>query len=219
MDIIVCLKWTPDTSEADLAVAGGGKDIKKDDLDYDLNEWDRFAVEEAVRIKEKLGGKVTVVSVAPEEAEEMLRESLARGADEAFQVWDEAFDGSDSFAIARILAAFIKQRSHDLILTGTLADDDCAGQVGGMLAAMLGIPSFNPCLGIDFQDSKVKFKRELEGGLYEAIEMDLPALLAVATGLNEPQVRHQSVRSAKWQVWKYHLWKSATSAWMRPSWN
>ncbi len=195
MDIIVCLKWTPDTSEADLAIDGGGKEIKKDDLDYDLNDWDRFAVEEAVRIKEKLGGKVTVVSVAPEDAEEMLRESLARGADEAFHVWDEAFEGSDGFAIARILAGFIKQRPHDLILTGTLADDDCAGQLSGMLAAMLGIPGATLVSGIDFEDAKVKFKRELEGGLYEAVEMDLPALLAVATGLNEP--RFVSIRAVR----------------------
>jgi electron transfer flavoprotein beta subunit len=195
MDIIVCLKWTPDTSEADLAIAGGGKEIKKDDLDYDLNDWDRFAVEEAVQIKEKLGGKVTVVSVAPEEAEEMLRESLARGADEAYHLWDEAFEGSDSFATAQILAAFIKQRPHDLVLTGTLADDDCAGQVGGMLAAMLGIPSATLVSGIDCGNGKAKFKRELEGGLYEALEMDMPALLAVATGLNEP--RFVSIRAVR----------------------
>ena len=140
MDIIVCMKWVPDTSEADLAIATGGKDIKKDDLDFDVNDWDRFAIEEAVQIKEKVGGKVTVVSVAPEEAEEMLRESLARGADEAFHLWDDAFEGSDGFAIARITCAVHQQRPIDLILTGTLADDDCAGQLGGMLAAMLGIP-------------------------------------------------------------------------------
>jgi electron transfer flavoprotein beta subunit len=195
MDIIVCLKWTPDTSEADLAIAGDGKDIKKDDLDYDLNDWDRFAVEEAVRIKEKLGGKVTVVSVAPEEAEEMLRESLARGADEAYQVWDEAFKGSDGFAVARILANFIKERPYDLVLTGTLAEDDCAGQVGGMLAAMLDIPSSTLVSKIELQGGAVKFNRELEGGLYEAVEMDLPALLAVATGLNEP--RFVSIRAVR----------------------
>lgn len=195
MDIIVCLKWTPDTSEADLAIAGGGTEIKKDDLDYDLNDWDRFAIEEAVRIKEKLDGKVTVVSVAPEEAEEMLRESLARGADEAYHVWDEAFVGSDGYAVARILANFIKERPCDLVLTGTLADDDCAGQLGGMLAAMLGIPSATLVSNIEFQGSTVKFNRELEGGLYEAVEMDLPALLAVATGLNEP--RFVSIRAVR----------------------
>lgn len=195
MDIIVCMKWVPDTSEADLSVDRDGKDIKKDDLDFDVNDWDRFAVEEAVQIKERMGGKVTVVTVAPEEAEEMLRESLARGADEAFHLWDEAFEGSDGFAVARILSQFIKQRPHDLILTGTLADDDCSGQVGGMLAAMLGIPGATLVSRIETQDRNIKFSRELEGGLYEAIEMDLPAMVSVATGLNEP--RFVSIRAVR----------------------
>ncbi|MBI4962934.1 MAG: electron transfer flavoprotein subunit beta/FixA family protein [Desulfomonile tiedjei] len=195
MDIVVCMKWIPDTSEAELAVDSGGKDIKKDNLDYDINDWDRFAIEEAVRIKEKVGGKVTVVSVAPEDAEEMLRESLARGADEAYHLWDDTFEGSDGYAVSRILAQFIKGRPHDLILTGTLAEDDGGAQVGGMLAAMLGLPSSALVSKIVIQDSKVTFNRELEGGLYEAVEMDLPAVLAVATGLNEP--RFVSIRAVR----------------------
>jgi len=195
MDIIVCMKWIPDTSEAELAVDSGGKDIKKDNLDYDMNDWDRFAIEEAVRIKEKVGGKVTVVSVAPEDAEEMLRECLARGADEAFHLCDDAFEGSDGYAVSRILAEFIKARPHDLIVTGTLAEDDGGAQVGGMLAAMLGLPSASLVSKIEVQDSMVTFNRELEGGLYEAVEMDLPALLAVATGLNEP--RFVSIRAVR----------------------
>jgi len=195
MEIVVCVKWRPDTSEADLTIGSGGKDIKKDGLDYDINEWDRFAIEEAVQIKEKMDGKVTVVSVAPEEAEEMLRECLARGADEAFHLWDDAFEGSDGYATARILAGFIKGRSYDLILTGTLADDDCGGQVGGMLAAMLGIPSSTLVSKIEVEDGKITFNRELEGGLYEAVEMDLPALVSVATGLNEP--RFVSIRAVR----------------------
>jgi electron transfer flavoprotein beta subunit len=195
MDIIVCVKWVPDTSEADLVIDKQGRDIVKDDLDYDANEWDRFAVEEAVQIKEKLGGTVTVVSVAPEEAEEMLRESLARGADAAFHLWDEAFEGSDAAGVARILAAFVKGRACDLLLTGTLADDDCGGQVPGMLAAMLGVPSATLVSKIVADGGKLSFNRELEGGLYEAIEMDLPAVVAVATGLNEP--RFVSVRAVR----------------------
>ena len=195
MDIIVCLKWVPDTSEADLAIDSGAKDIDKDDLDYDINDWDRFAVEEAVQIKEKVGGKVTVVTVAPEDAEEMLRESLARGADEAFHLWDDAFEESDGFAVATILAKFIKDRPCDLILTGTLADDDCSGQMGGMLAAMLGVPSATLVSAIAFDGGKVTCNKELEGGLYEAIEMDLPAALSVATGLNEP--RFVSIRAVR----------------------
>jgi electron transfer flavoprotein beta subunit len=195
MDIIVCTKWTPDSSEADLTIASGGKDIKKDDLDYDLNDWDRFAVEEGVRIKEKHGGKVIVVSVAPEESEDMLRESLARGADEAYQLWDDSFDGSDGFGIASILASFIKSKSFDLVLTGTLADDDCAGQLGGMLAAMLEVPYAGLVSQLEFNNGSVRFHKELEGGLYGSEEVDLPAVLAVATGLNEP--RFVSIRAVR----------------------
>jgi electron transfer flavoprotein beta subunit len=195
MDIIVCAKWVPDTSEAELTVESGETEIEKDDLDYDINDWDRFAVEEAVRIKEKVGGKVTVVSVASEDAEEMLRECLARGADEAFLLWDESFEGSDGFATARILARFIKDRSFDLILTGTQADDDCAGQLGGMLGAMLDVPGAALVHKIDVADGKVGILKELEGGLSESLEIDLPAVVSVATGLNEP--RFVSIRAVR----------------------
>ncbi|MCL5125721.1 MAG: electron transfer flavoprotein subunit beta/FixA family protein [Deltaproteobacteria bacterium] len=195
MNIIVCMKWIPDTSEADLTVSPGAKDIKKDDLDFDMNDWDRFAIEEAAQIKEKVGGKVTVVSVAPEESEDMLRECLARGADEAFQIWSDEMEGGDGYATASVLASFINGRPHDLILTGTLAEDDGAGQLGGMLAEMLGIPSATLASRIEVQDKKVAFVRELEGGLYEAMEMDLPCLIAVATGLNEP--RFVSIRAVR----------------------
>lgn len=195
MNIIVCIKWIPDTSEADLTVAAGARDIKKDDLDHDINDWDRFAIEEAVQIKEKTGGKVTVVCVAPEDSEETLRECLARGADEAFQVWSEEMEGGDGYCAASILSNFIKARDYDLVLTGTLAEDDGAGQVGGMLAAMLDIPSSTLVSKIEVQDKKTTFLRELEGGVYESLEMDMPCLLAVATGLNEP--RFVSIRAVR----------------------
>ncbi len=195
MNIIVCMKWTPDTSEADLTVSTTAKDIKKDDLDYDMNDWDRFAIEEAAQIKEKVGGKVTVVSLAPEESEDMLRECLARGADEAFQIWSDQMEGGDGYATASVLSQFIKGRPHDLILTGTLAEDDGAGQLGGMLAAMLDIPSATLVSKIEIKDQKASFVRELEGGLYESMEMDLPCLIAVATGLNEP--RFVSIRAVR----------------------
>jgi electron transfer flavoprotein beta subunit len=195
MKIIACMKWIPDTSEAELSIASNGKDIKKDDLDHDLNDWDRFAIEEAVQLKEKYDGEVTVVSVAPEDAEDMLRDCLARGADEAFQIWDDAFDGSDGFVVAKALASFIQKRPFDLVLTGTLAEDDAGGQVGGMLAAMLGTPSATLVSHIEIADKKATFRRELEGGLYEKIEMELPAVISVATGLNEP--RFVSIRAVR----------------------
>ena len=195
MDIIVCIKWAPDTSEADVALDSDEKDIETGDLDYDINDWDRFALEEAVQIKEKAGAKVTVVSVAPEDAEQMLREALARGADEAVHLWDDAFEGSDGFAVASILASFIKSRSCDLVLTGTQADDDCAAQMGGMLAAMLNAPNASLVHKIDVDNGKAQIVRELEGGLSEALEIDLPAVISVATGLNEP--RFVSIRAVR----------------------
>lgn len=195
MDIIVCEKWIPDTSEADLTIAKGEKDIDKGDLDYDVNDWDRFAVEEAVQLKEKSGGTVTVVTVGPEDAEEMLRESLARGADEAVHLSDDAFEGSDGFATAKILSTFIKDRSCDLVLMGTLADDDCAGQLGGMLGAMLGVPAVCLVHSIEIMDGKAKVVKELEGGVSEELEIDLPAVISVATGLNEP--RFVSIRAVR----------------------
>jgi electron transfer flavoprotein beta subunit len=104
-------------------------------------------------------------------------------------------EGSDGYAVAAILAKFIKDKPHDVILTGTLADDDGGGQVGGMLAAMLDIPSSTLVSKIEFKDATVKFNRELEGGLGESLEMNIPALLAVATGLNEP--RFVSIRAVR----------------------
>lgn len=195
MDIMVCVKRVPDTSEAELAIAKDGKDIQKGDLDYDINDWDRFAVEQAVQMKEKAGGKVTVVTVGDDEAEEMLREGLARGADEAFLLSDEAFEGSDGYATARILASFIKQRSCDLVLTGTLADDDCGGQLGGMLAAMLGVPVATLVHKLDMKDHGITVTRELEAGLSETLDIDLPAVVSVATGINEP--RFVSIRAVR----------------------
>lgn len=195
MNIIACVKWVPETSEADLSLDKGGMDIKKEDLDHDINDWDRFAVEEAIRIKEKVGGKVTVVTVAPDDAEEMLRESLARGADDAFALWDDSFTGSDGYAVSSILASFIKSKPYDLVVTGTLADDDCAGQVGGMLSAMLGVPCATLVNKLEAQEGALIVQRELEGGLSEEFEIDLPAVVSVATGLNEP--RFVSIRAVR----------------------
>jgi electron transfer flavoprotein beta subunit len=195
MEIFVCMKYAPDTSEADIEISKDGRDIKKDDLDFDMNNWDRFAIEEAVQLKEKHGGKVTVVTVGQEEAEEMLRECLARGADEAFLLCDEAFEGSDGFAVARILAKFIRDRKWDLALTGTLADDDGAAQVGGMLAALLDAPGATLAYDLQVEEGKINLKRELEGGLSEKVVIQTPAVISVATGLNEP--RFVSIRAVR----------------------
>ena len=187
MNIIVCVKRVPETTEADLSIDKSGKDIDKSGLVFDLNEWDSYAIEEAIQLKEKLGGTVTVISMGGEESNESLRKCLAMGADDAIRLMDPTFSGSDGSATAKILSEAIRNTPYDLILTGTQAEDDGYGQVGVVLAELLGIPHAALVNRLEVQDKKVKAHRELEGGLEEVFEINLPALLTVQTGINEPR--------------------------------
>jgi len=187
MNIIVCVKRVPETTEADISIDKSGTDIDKSGLVFDLNEWDSYAIEEAILLKEKVGGTVTVLTLGGEESNESLRKCLAMGADEAIRLTDPAFIGSDGFATARILAEAIRKIPYDLILTGTQAEDDGYGQVGVAMAELLGIPHAAVVNRLEVQDRKVKAHRELEGGLEEVCEIDLPALLTIQTGINEPR--------------------------------
>ncbi|MGZ5433951.1 MAG: electron transfer flavoprotein subunit beta/FixA family protein, partial [Thermoanaerobaculia bacterium] len=139
MEILVCVKRVPDSAENEISVAPGGSDIRRDDLTYSVNEWDNYAVEEAIQIAEREGGNVTVVSVGDAEAEEVVRREMAMGAAQGLLLTDAAFDGSDGLGIATILKAAAQKGQYDLILTGAQADDGAA-QVGGMLAALLDWP-------------------------------------------------------------------------------
>jgi electron transfer flavoprotein beta subunit len=187
MNIIVCIKRVPETTEADITINKSGKDIDRSGLVFDLNEWDSYAIEEAILLKEKLGGTVTVLTMGGEESNESLRKCMAMGADEALRLSDAGFAGSDGLATARVLAAAIRKIPYDLILTGTQAEDDGYGQVGIALAQMLGIPYAAVVNRIEVQEKKIKVNRELEGGLEEVFEIDTPALLTIQTGINEPR--------------------------------
>jgi electron transfer flavoprotein beta subunit len=187
MNIIVCIKRVPETTEADVFIDKSGKDIDKSALVFDLNEWDSYAIEEAILLKEKLGGTVMVISMGGEESNESLRKCLAMGADDAIRLTDPAFNGSDGFATAKILAEAIRKIPYDLIFTGTQAEDDGYGQVGVALAELLGIPHAALVNRLEVQDKKVRVHRELEGGLEEVVEIDLPAVLTIQTGINEPR--------------------------------
>ena len=187
MNIIVCVKRVPETSEADILIDKSGKDIDKSGLVFDLSEWDSYAIEEALLLKEKLGGTVTVLSIGGEDSNESLRKCLAMGADHAVRLTDPAFERSDGFATARILAEAIRRIPYDLILTGTQAEDDGYGQVGVTLAELLGVSHAALVNRLDVQDKKVRVNRELEGGLEEVLEMDLPSVLTIQTGINEPR--------------------------------
>jgi electron transfer flavoprotein beta subunit len=187
MDIIVCVKHVPETAEADIRIDSTGKAIEKSGLVFDINEWDDYALEEAVQIKEKFGGTVTAVTVGPEETDSTLRKCLARGADKVVRLTDPKFEDSDSYAIAKILSKVIKTLPYNIILAGSQADDDGYAAVGPMLAELLGIPHATMVKKIELNDGVAKVNQELEGGLEEVIELKLPAVLAVQTGINEPR--------------------------------
>jgi electron transfer flavoprotein beta subunit len=187
MEILVCVKRVPDTAENEIEVAAEGKDIKRDDLVYSVNEWDNYAVEEAIQIVERAGGSVTVVSVGDEETEEVVRREMAMGANNGILLSDEAFEGSDGRGIATLLKAVVEKGNYDLILTGAQADDG-AGQIGGMLAAMLDMPYASVVNTLEvLDDKKLKVGREIAGGNIEMNEIDLPCVLSIQTGINEPR--------------------------------
>jgi len=153
MEILVCVKRVPDTSENEIEVNRDGTDIERDDLVYSVNEWDNYAVEEAIQIRDKVGGSVTVVSVGDEEAEEVVRREMAMGADKGILLSDDTFEGSDGKGVASIIKAEVEKGYYDLIMTGAQADEG-AGQVGGMLAAMLDWPYASLVNLIEIVDDK-----------------------------------------------------------------
>ena len=187
MEILVCVKRVPDTSENEIQVNGKGTDIERDDLVYSVNEWDNYAVEEAIQIRDRVGGSVTVMTVGDDESEEVLRREMAMGADTGILLSDDAFEAADGRGIASILKAAVDKGKYDLIMTGAQADDG-AGQVGGMLAAMLDVSYASLVNVIEVAgDKKIKVGREIAGGNQEMNEMDLPCVLSIQTGINEPR--------------------------------
>ena len=187
MNILVCVKRVPDTAENEIRIRSDGSDIERDDLVYSVNEWDNYAVEEAIQIRDKVGGSVTVVTVGDEESEDILRREMAMGADTGILDNDGAFEGSDGRGIASVLKAEVEKGSYDLVLTGALADDG-AGQVGGMLAAMLDWPYASVVNKIEVaSDKQLTVGREIEGGNQELNEIELPCVLSIQTGINEPR--------------------------------
>jgi electron transfer flavoprotein beta subunit len=185
VEILVCVKRVPDTTENEIQL--DGSDIDRDDLVYSINEPDNYAVEEALQIVAKAGGNVTVATVGGEDDEEVLRREMAMGAKRGVLISDEAFNGSDGRGIATILKAYVRKNHYDLILTGVQADDGAA-QVGGMLAAMLDYPFASLVTSIEPLDGKkLKISREIESGNKEVHEIELPCVLSIQTGINEPR--------------------------------
>jgi electron transfer flavoprotein beta subunit len=187
VEILVCARRVPDTSENEIELNSAGNDIERDDLVYSINEPDNYAVEEALQIVARVGGNVTVATVGGEDEEEILRREMAMGANHGVLITDEAFSGSDGRGIATILKAFVQKNTYDLILTGVQAEDGGA-QVGGMLAALLDYPFASLVNSVEVLDGKkLKISREIEGGNKEMSEIDLPCVLSIQTGINEPR--------------------------------
>jgi electron transfer flavoprotein beta subunit len=187
MEILVCVKRVPDTAENEFELNSAGNDLDRDDLVYSVNEWDNYAVEEAIQIVDNVGGSVTVVTVGDDDSEEVLRREMAMGANNGVLLSDDAFEGSDGKGIAAILKAEVEKGKYDLIFTGAQADEG-AGQIGGMLAAMLDLPYASLVNKIEvINDTTIKVGREIEGGNQEMNEIQLPCVLSIQTGINEPR--------------------------------
>ena len=187
MNIIVCLKQVPDT-ESQIKIGSDEKSIVTDDIKWVMNPYDEFGVEEALRLKEKFGGEVTVVGLGPKRVTETIRTALAMGADKGVLISDDALEGSDSIATAKALAAAIKDLDCDLIFTGQRGIDDDTGIVGAGIAEFLGIPQLSLIVKVDVaEDGKsVTVTRPVEGQAL-VIESSLPALITAQKGLNEPR--------------------------------
>ena len=203
MNVVVCIKQVPDTEGA-IGIDSIRTTTKKGNLPLVVNPYDLFAVEEAVRLKEKAGpSQVTVVSMGPPSAQDALRHCIAMGADRGLILCDESLDGSDSYATAIALAKVVGQLQGDLVLCGQRALDTECGQVGAVIARTLGIPLVSAVVGIESCDDgrKLRVQRKLDKGAREIVEVALPVLLTVEIGSTKPRpLQLRSVLAAKKKV-------------------
>ncbi len=197
MKTVVCVKQVAVLGD-EIEFTDDERDVDPDYLERSLNEWDVSAVEEALRIKEAVGeGEVVVVTVGDDESEEALRRCLAMGADRAIRVTAEGVDDADPLTVARGLAAVARREEPDLVLTGVQSSDSVQAATGVMLAELLDLPRVAVVskVSVDAGARRAEVHRELEGGLLDVVEVDLPALLTIQTGINEP--RYANLRAIK----------------------
>jgi electron transfer flavoprotein beta subunit len=189
MKIIVCIKQVP-KKDAPLTIAGSW--VKESDIGFELNEPDGYALEEALRLKEKHGGEVVVLSLGPDRVRLAIKEALAKGADRGIHIADDHFAQFDPLGAAKVLATAIAQEKCDLVLTGLQSDDHGFGQTGVLLAGLLNFPHATLIMQIEVKDGQMKLKRELEAGWFQMIECPLPAVLSIQSGINK--VRFASMK-------------------------
>jgi electron transfer flavoprotein beta subunit len=184
MKIIVCIKQVP-AKDSTLRLSEDSRWIREGDLSFEMNEPDAYALECALQLKEKHGGEVVVVSIGPARVQQTIREALAKGADRAIHITDEPASHVDSFGAARLMAEAIRKDGFDLVLTGLQSDDLGFGQTGVILAELLGIPHATIIMEVQAEQGKLKVKRELEAGWFQWVEMPLPALLTIQSGISK----------------------------------
>ena len=183
MKILVCIKQVPQ-KDAPLKLNESGSWIRED-VSYEVNEPDAYALEEALRQKEKHGGEVVVITAGPARAQQVLREGLAKGADRAIHLEGDAFVGLDAYNRAKAFAAAIKAETFDLIFTGLQSDDYGFAQTGVVLAELLGWSHATIIMHIEKRDTGMRVKRELEAGYFQYVDMPLPAVLTIQSGINK----------------------------------
>ncbi len=205
MKILVCMKQVPQ-KDAPLKLNEGGTWIRED-VSYEVNEPDAYALEEALRQKEKHSGEVVVITAGPARAQQVLSEALAKGADRAIHLEDDKFVGLDALNVAKAFAASIKDEQFDLIFTGLQSDDYGYAQTGVLLAQLLGLPHATIIMQIDKNDAGIKVKRELEAGFFQFVQMPLPAVLTIQSGINKlryatligiKQAKNKPMRKVTW---------------------
>jgi electron transfer flavoprotein beta subunit len=208
MKIISCIKAVPDPSSR-LIINESKNWIKDADLTFVASEADNYAIEEALRLKEKRGGEVVVISMGGEESARVLRSGLAMGADRAIHLLDPKFKGSDEFTVAAAIAKAIeKDGGADLVLAGVQSDDLGTGMTGTMMAEFLGVPHATVVVGVDGDGKTLKVRRELEGGMNETVELPVPALLTIQFGINQPRYASlKGIMAAKKKEFK--TWSAA----------
>jgi electron transfer flavoprotein beta subunit len=191
MKIAVCIKQVP-TREWQPRLNEARTWIREQDASYEMNEPDAYALEEALRLREQHGGEVVVCSAGPARVAQVIREALARGADRAIHVEDEALGAADAMVTAGALAAAMAEERFDLVLTGLQSDDQGHAQTGIILAERLGMPHSTIIMEVQVDAGRLRVKRELEGGWFQWIAMPLPALLTIQSGIN--QLRYATLK-------------------------
>src|SRR4051812_24905616 len=184
MKIIVAIKQVP-VRDSPLRVDSTGKWIDEADLSFEINEPDAYALEEALQLKEKHGGEVLVLCAGPQRAAQTIREALAKGADRAIHVEEDNLGAFDPLSSAQLLAEALKPESPDLVLTGLQSDDLGYGQTGVIMAELLGLPHATIIMEVEKRDTGIRVKRELENGFFQHVEMPLPALLTIQSGISK----------------------------------